>query len=372
VVATAQGSSPARTRLGQAKVKALVLAGGRGTRLRPLTHTRAKQLVPIANKANIDYVIEDIVRAGITDIGVIINPETGSEVQKHLGDGSRFRASLTFILQPYPGGVAHAVQVAQEYLGEDSFVVYLGDNLLDGGIVHMLETFKAESADACILLTKVANPASFGVAIFNDVGQLKRLVEKPEMFISDLALVGVYLFTSRIFQVIETLEPSARGELEITEAIQTLIEQGCNVHAEEVRGYWKDTGNAADLLEANRLVLSKLKRDVQCVTINSELVGEIQIASNAKIENSSIHGPVSIASGAVIQNAFIGPFTSVGEGALVIEAGIENSIMMPHSRLENAEHRLEKSILGEEAAVIGQAKNEALQVFLGDRSTIRL
>jgi glucose-1-phosphate thymidylyltransferase len=354
-------------------MKGLILSGGKGTRLRPLTHTRAKQLVPIANKANIDYVVEDIVRAGVTDIGVVISPETGAEVSNHLGDGSRFGCTFTFIPQDEPKGLAHAVLTARDFLGNEPFVMYLGDNLLDGGIDHMLEVFNEGGIEACILLTKVQNPSSFGVAVRDDTGRITRLVEKPKEFISDLALVGVYLFSPRIHAIIDTLKPSARGELEITEAIQGLLEGGARVHAEEVRGYWKDTGNARDLLDANRLVLSRLRYDVKGQVEESEVVGEVVIEPTAVVRRSRIRGPVCIAAGAVIEDSYVGPYTSIGEGAVVKHAELEYSILMQGSRLEGIEKRLDSSILGEEVHVTGEAhKRNTVQFFLGDRSAVKL
>jgi glucose-1-phosphate thymidylyltransferase len=354
-------------------MKGLILSGGKGTRLRPLTHTRAKQLVPIANKANIDYVVEDIVRAGVTDIGIIISPETGEEVKNFLGDGSRFGAQIRYILQDRPGGLAHAVQIAQPYLGADPFIMYLGDNLLDGGIEHMLETFNAGGVEACILLTKVNNPSSFGVAVRDSSGKILRLVEKPKEYISDLALVGVYLFTPKIHDIIAELKPSARGELEITEAIQNLLEAGFTVNAEEVRGYWKDTGNAADLLDANRLVLSRIEREILGAVENCEIVGEVQIAAGASIKNSRLRGPISIAAGAVVENAYIGPYTSIGENAVVRNCELEYSILMQGARLEGIARRVDSSILGEEVSVIGEvARKNTIQFLLGDRSSVKI
>ncbi len=354
-------------------MKGLVLSGGKGTRLRPLTHTRAKQLVPIANKANIDYVIEDLVRAGITEIGVVISPETGEEVKTHLGDGKRFGAKLSFILQDRPGGLAHAVKISREYLGQEPFVMYLGDNLLDGGIKHLIEPYEQGHADACILLTKVPNPESFGVAVRDATGKILRLVEKPKEFISDLALVGVYLFTPKIHVVIENLKPSARGELEITEAIQTLVEQGLRVHAEEVRGYWKDTGKPEDLLDANRLVLSNIERSILGQIENSEIVGEVVVAVGAMVKNSRIRGPVAIAAGAEITDSYIGPYTSIGQDAKLDHCEIEYSIMMQGSRLTHVMSRVDSSILGEEAWIEGDSKRRSTaQFFLGDRSSVKL
>jgi glucose-1-phosphate thymidylyltransferase len=353
-------------------MKGLILSGGKGTRLRPLTHTRAKQLVPIANKANLDYAVEDLVRAGITDIGVIISPETGEEVTRHLENGS-FNAQFTFILQDRPGGLAHAVKIARDYLADDAFVMYLGDNLLDGGINHLLEPYRAGGVDACILLTRVPNPSSFGVAVRGESGRITRLVEKPKEFISDLALVGVYLFTPRIHTIIGDLQPSARGELEITEAIQNLLESGGNVHAEEVRGYWKDTGKPEDLLDANRLVLSRLQGRVQGSVEHSELVGEIEVQPGATIKNSRLRGPISIAANATIEDSYIGPYTSIGPDAIVRSSEVEYSILMRGAKLEMLAKRLDSSILGEDAEVIGEPhKRNTVQFFLGDKSSVKL
>jgi glucose-1-phosphate thymidylyltransferase len=353
-------------------MKGLILSGGKGTRLRPLTHTRAKQLVPIANKANLDYAVEDLERAGITDIGVIISPETGEEVTRHLENGS-FNAQFTFILQDRPGGLAHAVKIARDYLADDAFVMYLGDNLLDGGINHLLEPYRAGGVDACILLTRVPNPSSFGVAVRDESGRITRLVEKPKEFISDLALVGVYLFTPRIHTIIGDLQPSARGELEITEAIQNLLESGGNVHAEEVRGYWKDTGKPEDLLDANRLVLSRLQGRVQGSVEHSELVGEIEVQPGATIKNSRLRGPISIAANATIEDSYIGPYTSIGPDAIVRSSEVEYSILMRGAKLEMLAKRLDSSILGEDAEVIGEPhKRNTVQFFLGDKSSVKL
>ena len=354
-------------------MRGLILSGGKGTRLRPLTHTRAKQLVPIGNKANLDYAVEDLVNAGITDIGIVVSPETGDEVRRHLGDGARFKATFTYVLQDRPGGLAHAVLVSRGFLGDQPFVLYLGDNLLDGGIRHVLERHAQDGSDACILLTRVPNPSSFGVAVRDEHGRIARLVEKPTEFVSDLALVGVYVFTPRVHEIIENLRPSARGELEITEAIQGLLDAGASVHAEEVRGWWKDTGRPEDLLDANRLVLSRLVRDVRGEVTESEIVGEVQVAAGAVVRGSRLRGPVSVAAGAVIENSYVGPYTSVGEDARVIGSEVEYSILMTGARLEGLSRRLDSSILGEEATVEGEpGRRSTVQFFLGDRSTVKL
>jgi glucose-1-phosphate thymidylyltransferase len=352
-------------------MKGLILSGGRGTRLQPFTHTRAKQLMPIANKANLNYAVEDLTRAGITDIGVVISPETGEEVKKHLL-AANLGAQFTFIVQDTPGGLAHAVRIARDYLSESPFVMYLGDNLLDGGINHLLEPFKAGQAEACILLTKVSNPSSFGVAVLEQ-GRVVRLVEKPQEFLSDLALVGVYLFTPVIHDVIANLKPSARGELEITDAIQGLVDRGLRVHAEQVRGWWKDTGRPEDLLDANRLILSRLERDVQGNVENSSLTGEIFVHASASIKNSKIRGPVSIAAGVVIEDSYVGPYTSLGENVRVISSEVEYSILIDGSSLEHLSQRMDSSILGQKAQVVGRNdKRNTTQFFLGDGSSVKL
>jgi glucose-1-phosphate thymidylyltransferase len=352
-------------------VKGLILSGGRGTRLQPFTHTRAKQLMPIGNKANLDYAVEDLTRAGITDIGVVISPETGEEVKKHLL-AANLGAHFTFIVQDTPGGLAHAVRIARDYLGESPFVMYLGDNLLDGGINHLLEPFKAGQAEACILLTKVPNPSSFGVAVL-EAGRVVRLVEKPTEFLSDLALVGVYLFTPVIHDVIANLKPSARGELEITDAIQGLVDRGLRVHAEQVKGWWKDTGKPEDLLDANRLILSKLERDVQGTVENSSITGEVFVHATATVKNSKIRGPVSIAAGVVIEDSYVGPYTSLGQNVRVISSEVEYSILIDGASLGHLSQRVDSSILGQKAQVVGETgtRNTA-QFFLGDGSSIAL
>lgn len=352
-------------------MKGLILSGGKGTRLRPLTHTRAKQLVPIGNKANLDYAVEDLTACGIRDIVVVISPETGPEVREHLGAGERFGATFTYVLQDRPAGLAHAVKTARPYLAEEPFVMYLGDNLLAGGISHLVETYQAGGVDACILLTEVPNPQAFGVAVLGADGRIERLVEKPKEFLSPYALVGVYLFSPVIHEVIDTLRPSARGEYEITEAIQGLLDRGLKISAETVRGYWKDTGKPEDLLDANRLVLSHLQRDVRGQVEDSELVGEVEVRPGAVVRHARVRGPVSIAAGALIEDAYIGPYTSIGEHAVVRHAEVEYSILMTGSRLENLSRRLDSSILGEEARVEGRVRrSQTYQVFLGDRSSV--
>ncbi|NLF32678.1 MAG: glucose-1-phosphate thymidylyltransferase [Planctomycetes bacterium] len=353
-------------------MKGLILTGGKGTRLRPLTHTRAKQLIPIANKPNLFYVIDDLVAAGITDIGLIISPETGEEIRAACGDGGRWGARFTFIVQDAPRGLAHAVMTAEPFLGEEPFVMYLGDNLLSGGIGHLVEAFEASAPAALVLLTEVPNPQQFGVAEFDAAGNLVRLVEKPADPPSNLALVGVYLFTPAIHEATATLSPSGRGEYEITDAIQALIDSGHTVQARRTRGWWKDTGKPDDLLEANRLVLAEMAGRIDGDVVDSGLTGAVVVDAGARVVGSTIRGPVHIAAGAVIENATIGPFASIGENVEVTAATVEHSIVMTGSRLCRVPQPLVGCVIGEGVLVAGDtARADSLKLVLGDRSQVR-
>lgn len=356
-------------------MKGLVLAGGKGTRLRPLTFTRSKQLIPIANKPNLFYVIEDLVTAGITDIGIIISPETGEEIKKALGDGSRWNAKFTFILQDAPKGLAHAVKTARPFLEADSFVMYLGDNLLSGGITHLVEEYNHGGMESIVLLIPVENPQMFGVAVLDAQGQVMKLVEKPKEPPSNLALVGVYLFNAKIHQIIDNLKPSWRGEYEITDAIQGLVEQGHKVVAHKVRGWWKDTGKPEDLLDANRLVLSHIIRNIEGEVVKSDLVGEIVVEKGAKIINSVVRGPVHIAADALIEDSYIGPYTSVGQKTKIIRSEVEYSILLPEAEITDLSYRLDASILGQGVTVVSEKnghRRHSLQLVLGDFSKVKL
>lgn len=355
-------------------MKGLILSGGKGTRLRPLTHTRAKQLIPIAGKPNLFYAVEDLVRCGITDIGVVISPETGDEVRQALGDGTRFGARFTYILQEAPLGIAHAVRTARPFLQGDPFVLYLGDNLLSGGIGHLVEEYQANRPEAIVLLTPVEDPRAFGVAVLDERGQVVRLVEKPQDPPSNLALVGVYLFGPRVHQVIEGLKPSGRGEYEITEAIQGLLDGGMPVVARQVRGYWKDTGKPEDLLDGNRLVLSQLARCIQGELSGAEVVGEVVVEAGAKVIRSTVRGPAYIGPGAVVEDGFIGPYTAIGKDAKVVSSEVEYSILMDQAEVRNLPYRLDSSILGQGVVVDGRGngRRHTLQMVLGDRSRVKL
>lgn len=356
-------------------MKGLILSGGKGTRLRPLTYTRAKQLIPIANKPNLFYVVEDLVEAGITDIGVIISPETGDEVREALGDGSLFGAQFMYIMQAKPSGLAHAVKTARDFLGQDPFVMYLGDNLLSGGISHLVKEYQLGEHHALVLLTPVENPRQFGVAVLDEQGGVVRLIEKPKDPPSNLALVGVYLFDPHIHEMIDQLKPSWRGEYEITDAIQALLDNGFSVKAHQVLGWWKDTGKPEDLLDANRLVLSKVVRSVRGNLEESEVTGDVVIEEGAKVIRSVVRGPAHIAAGARIEDSYIGPYTAVGPNARVIRSEAEYSILLQEAELQDLPCRLDSSVIGQGVVVTGNTngpRKHALQLVLGDRSRVSL
>jgi glucose-1-phosphate thymidylyltransferase len=355
-------------------MKGLILAGGKGTRLRPLTHTRAKQLIPIGGKPNLFYVIEDLVAVGIREIGVVISPDTGDEVQAALANGERWGVQFTYIVQPQPLGLAHAVRVAQPFLQDDPFVMYLGDNMLSGGIGHMLEAFQRENPAAVLLMTPVDDPRAFGVVVLDEQGQVTRLVEKPAQPPSNLALVGVYLFTAQIHPIIAQLQPSARGEYEITDAIQGLVTAGAKVEAYQVRGWWKDTGKPEDLLDCNRLALSQLERRVEGVLSESSLAGEVVIEPGARLVRSTVRGPAYIGADAVIEDSYVGPYTAIGARVRLISSEVEYSVLMDGAEVVGLPYRLDASILGEGVRVDGQGglRRHTLQLVLGDRSQVRL
>ncbi|HZK16520.1 MAG TPA: glucose-1-phosphate thymidylyltransferase [Solirubrobacterales bacterium] len=363
-------------------LKGLILSGGAGTRLRPITHTSAKQLVPVANKPVLFYGIEALVAAGVREIGIIIAPETGEEIRQAAGDGSAFGAEITYIVQDSPAGLAHAVLTAEEFLGDAPFVMYLGDNLLRDGIKPLVDAFRADPCDASILLTPVADPSSYGVAEL-DGERVVRLVEKPKDPPSNMALVGVYLFTSLIHDTARRLEPSARGELEITEAIQLLIDDGRSVRCEVVRGWWKDTGQLADMLEANRLVLEDLYGNVPIGpdadqdgppgVEGSRLEGRIHLGEGATVTDSVVRGPVVIGDGARIEQAYIGPYTSLGEGVVVVGSEVEHSIVLAGSTVENLHTRMEASLLGRNVKLSrSDGPPRALRMIVGDSAEIEI
>lgn len=354
-------------------MKALVLCGGKGTRLRPLTYTIPKQLVPVANRPILHYVMDQIRSTGIDDVGVIIAPETGDQIKDALKAnpwGFRFQ----FILQEEPKGLAHAVKVAQSFLGDDPFLMYLGDNLIGESIVPFVEAFNQSDAEAMILLKGVEDPRMFGVAVVDENGQVQRLIEKPKEPPSNLALVGVYLFSPAIHEAIAEIRPSFRGELEITDAIQRLLDKGKTVQSHILNRWWLDTGKKDDLLEANRVVLDEfVKENLQGeVDGESKVVGRVFLARGAKVKRSTIRGPVVIGEDTVIENSFIGPYTSVGKGCLIRNATLEHSVVLDHAKITDVE-RIEDSVIGRNAHVGKDVQsNRALRLMVGDDAEVRL
>lgn len=355
-------------------MKALILSGGKGTRLRPLTYTTAKQLVPVANKPILSYVLGHIHDAGIKDVGVIICPETGNEVRSYIGNGKKWGIKATYILQAEPAGLAHAVKTARDFLGDDDFIMYLGDNLLSHGVKDAIKEFKKQAPDALIFLKEVDDPRQFGVAKLDRKGNIVKLIEKPENPPSNLALVGVYIFTARIHDAIAKIKPSFRGELEITDAIQELINMGCKVKSEILSGWWLDTGKKDDILQANTVVLDEyIKRQIKGrVDGKSQVSGRVTIEKGASVANSIIRGPVIIGKGSKIKDSFIGPFTSIGDDVSVINSSIEHSVVLNNAFLSGVE-RLEDSLVGKNTRVIKNSiRHKALRLMVGDDSTIEV
>ncbi|AIR96266.1 glucose-1-phosphate thymidylyltransferase [Streptomyces glaucescens] len=353
-------------------MKALVLAGGAGTRLRPITHTSAKQLVPVANKPVLFYGLEAIAAAGITDVGIVVG-DTVAEITEAVGDGSKFGLDVTYIPQRKPLGLAHAVRISRDYLGDDDFAMYLGDNFVVGGIDQPIRAFRTHRPDAHLLLTRVSDPRSFGVAELDERGRVRHLEEKPTHPGSDLALVGVYLFSPAIHEAVRAIEPSWRGELEITHAVQWLIDEGKDVRSTLISGYWKDTGNVTDMLEVNRLVLETV--EPRCdgdVDEDSELIGRVRVDEGAVIRNSRVIGPVVVGSGTTITDSYVGPFTSIAEGCLVEDSELEFSIVLRNASISGV-RRIEASLIGRHVRVTAAPPvPHAHRLVLGDHSTAQI
>jgi len=351
-------------------VKALILCGGHGTRLRPITHTIAKQLVPVANKPVLFYGLEAIRDAGITDVGIVVG-ETSKEIVQAVGDGSKWGLNVIYIQQDEPLGLAHAVMVSEGFLGEDTFVMYLGDNLIKDGITSLVDEFRANSPNSQILLARVNEPQRFGVAELAN-GKVVRLVEKPEKPSSDLALVGVYMFDKNIMDAVKAIKPSRRGELEITDAIQWLIDRGLTVDPHIIDGWWKDTGRLEDMLEANRIMLETLEPRVEGhVDGESEVLGKVVVEEGAEVINSTIRGPAIIGRRTRVVNSFIGPFTSVYFGVNIEGSQIEHSIVLENSTIRDIPARIEDSLIGQNVEVVrSPLKPTAYRFMLGDNSRV--
>jgi glucose-1-phosphate thymidylyltransferase len=352
------------------ELKGLILSGGKGTRLRPITHTSAKQLLPVANKPVLFYGLEAMADAGIREVGIIIAPETGDEIRAAAGDGSAFGVAITYIEQAEPLGLAHAVLTAEPFLGASPFVMYLGDNLLQGGIADLVAAFRSSAPDALILLTPVDDPENYGVAELDD-GRVVRLREKPPEPATDLALVGVYMFTSLIHAAGRAIEPSARGELEITDAIQRLVDDGRRVEPHIVRGWWKDTGRLEDMLDANRLVLEAVVRRVEGELEDSQVDGRVIVEPGARLVRSTVRGPAIIGRGAQLVDCYVGPYTAIGENCRVEHAEVEHSILLANASVQGLRGRMESSLLGRNVSVTRDDRQpRAYRFMVGDNCEI--
>ncbi|MGQ9817324.1 MAG: glucose-1-phosphate thymidylyltransferase [bacterium] len=354
------------------KMKGLILAGGFGTRLRPLTYTSAKQLIPIANKPIIFYGIESLVNCGIKEIGIVVG-DTAEEVKNTVGNGDNWNIKIEYIYQPAPLGLAHAIKISSDFIKEEPFIMYLGDNILKEGLDDFVKKFQELNPDALILLTEVSNPQEFGVAVVDEKGTVKKLIEKPKEPPSNLALVGVYLFNKDIFTAIEHIKPSWRNELEITDAIQWLLDNGLKVISERVKGWWKDTGKPEDIIEANLLILEGIESSNQGILIDTTVNGRTQIGPGARIEKSVIRGPVVIGNNVHIKNSFVGPFTSIGDNATIHNAEVECSVIMAGAQIKNLNKRIDRSIIGKNVTIHQtNISPRTHRFYIGDQSFVEL
>jgi len=358
-------------------MRALITAGGRGTRLRPLTYTSNKHLIPIANKPMIHYALEAVAAAGIRDVGIVLNPDTGEEIRKALGDGTAWDLSITYVMQDAPLGLAHVVQSAEGFLRREPFVFFLGDNVVVGGIRQFVERFQAGGDHCHLVLARVRDPQRFGVAEVQG-GNVVRVMEKPAQPASDLAVTGIYVYDRPIFEAVHAIRPSARGELEISDAHQYLLDHGYRVGFSEITGWWKDTGKPEDLLEANRFVLDQVL-DASGPVIRgkvdaaSDVAGKVVVEEGARVIGSQIRGPAIIGGEGVVENSYIGPFTSIGRRCLIRNSELEYSILFEDTQILDADVRIERSLLGREVLIRRGASRPKTQKFiLGDQSTVEL
>jgi glucose-1-phosphate thymidylyltransferase len=350
-------------------MKALVLSGGKGTRLRPLTFTLAKQLIPVANKPILGYVLDQIAQAKILEAGIIIATDTGDYVKQYIQDGSKWNLKATYIPQE-PLGLAHAVKTAQPFLKQDSFIMCLGDNVTGQGINSFIQRFQKEKLDALIILKEVPDPTSFGIAQLDKEGNITKLVEKPKVPIGNLAIIGTYLFSNKVHQAIARIKPSWRNELEITDAIQEMINMGFKVKAEILNSWWLDTGKKDDILSANSKILDEyIERDIQGTVTNSTIDGRVKVEEGAKIVDSKIRGPCIIGKNAVIEDSFIGPYTSVGDNTIIQNSSLECCVILENVVIKDVE-RLEESLVGKNAKVSKNPRNRGIQLHIGDYSEV--
>jgi len=352
-------------------MKGLILSGGYGTRLRPLTYSQQKQLIPVANKPILFYVIEDLIEAGIKEIGIIIGPNKDQVIETV--KNAKWDANIEFIEQEEPLGIAHAIKISKDFLGDDSFLMYLGDNILKNGVVDLVKDFENSNYEGSILLMEVDNPEEFGVAVLNDKNEVIKLHEKPGGSVSNFAVIGVYLFTSKVLDAVEEIQPSQRNLLEITDAIQWLIDHGHKVKSAFVTDWWKDTGKPEDILDVNRLILDDIKSDNNGTVVDSEIRGRVRISSNTIVEkNSTIKGPAVIGKNCKISDSCIGPFTSIGNNCEIIGAEIEDSVVMDGVRIING-GRIIDSLIGRDAKIFKKDElPEARKFVIGDNSEVQI
>jgi glucose-1-phosphate thymidylyltransferase len=352
-------------------MKALVLSGGKGTRLRPLTFTCAKQLIPVANKPILGYVLDQVAATGIKKVGVITAPETGRYVEDYVSDGSKWNLSVAYIPQE-PLGLAHAVKTAQPFLAQDSFVMCLGDNLTGQGLNTFIQKFQKEHLDALIILKEVDNPSSFGIAQLDGKGNIVRLAEKPKTPMGNLAIIGTYLFSNKIHKAIARIKPSWRGELEITDAVQEMINMGFAVKAEILNSWWLDTGKKDDILSANAKILDEyIERDIKGNVADSTIDGRVKVEAGAKVVNSTVRGPCVIGKNVLVENSFIGPYTSIGDGSKIFNSNLEYCVTLENVIITDVE-RLEDSLIGKNAKVTKNQKNRTIKLHIGDYSEVEV
>ena len=352
-------------------MKAIVLSGGKGTRLRPLTFTCAKQLIPVANKPILGYVLDQVATTGIKNVGIITAPETGQYVRDYVNNGSKWRLSISYISQE-PLGLAHAVKTAQPFLAQDSFIMCLGDNVTGQNLSTFIQKFTKENLDALIILKEVDNPSSFGIAQLDERGNIIQLVEKPKKPIGNLAIIGTYIFSNKVHKAIEHITPSWRGELEITDAIQEMIDSGFKVKAEILNSWWLDTGKKDDILSANAKILDEyIKLELEGKVTNSTIDGRVKVEVDAKVTNSTIRGPCIIGKNALIENSFVGPYTSIGDNSAVLNSNIEHCVILDSVIIKDVE-RLEDSLVGKNSRVSKNKRNRVIKLHIGDYSEVEV
>jgi glucose-1-phosphate thymidylyltransferase len=352
-------------------MKALVLSGGKGTRLRPLTFTCAKQLIPVANKPILGYVLDQVAATSIKEVGVIIAPETGQYVKDYINNGSKWNLNVTYLLQE-PLGLAHAVKTAQQFLARDSFIMCLGDNVTGQDLNTFIQKFQKEHLDALIILKEVDDPSNFGIAQLDDKGNIVKLVEKPKTPMGNLAIIGTYLFSNKIHQAIKRIKPSWRGELEITDAVQEMINMGFTVKAEILNSWWLDTGKKDDILSANAKILDEyITPDIKGSVTNSTIEGRVKVDADAKIVNSTVRGPCIIGKNTLIESSFIGPCTSVGDNSKILNSNLEYCVILENVIIKDVE-RLEESLIGKNAKVTKNHRSHAFKLHIGDYSEVEV